>query len=217
MARFKCSLALLVLSAALTHCSKKERSEPRAETQQPSPAASEVMAPASRTLTPEERSRHAAGEALSDDQIIKLVDLANSAEVEEGKFAETKAKHTKVKNFAAKMVMHHGQAKQKGEKLATTLSLTPAESSLSSKMKNESDSSLAQLKSTPSTDFDRAYVDAQVDEHKKVLSTLDDKLIPSAKDQQLKSLLQEMRTTVHSHLVEAQQLQTDLQAKPEPR
>ncbi len=228
MARFKCILSLVVLSGALMHCNRNDRSERRAEGEQrfpPSATATEKMTPASGTLTQEEknreaqdeRSRQATGEALSDAQIIKLVDQANGAEVDEGKFAETKAQHAKVKSFAAKMVLHHGQGKQKVEKLATKLSLTPADSSLSTKMKSESDSSLTDLKAAATKDFDRAYIDAQIAEHKKVLSTLDDKLIPAAKDAELKSLLRETRSTVNSHLMEAQQIQTDMQGKPEPR
>jgi putative membrane protein len=227
MARFKCSFfSMVVLSAALVHCSKRESSESRAET--PGPAAtteaSGTMTPASRTMAPDETRRSgpatgtagpesmgAAGESLSDEQIVELVDLANTAEVEEGRFAQTKAKHSKVKSFAAKMVMHHGQAKQKGDKLATKLALTPAESSLSGKMKSESESSLTQLKDTPVKDLDRAYIAAQIKEHEKVLSMLDDRLIPAVKGAELRSLLQEMRSTVQSHLSEAQQIETDLQ------
>jgi putative membrane protein len=53
-------------------------------------------------------------------------------------------------------------------------------------------------------------MDAQVDEHQKVLATLDDKLIPQAQNADLKSLLEKVRAKVASHLKMAQDVQASL-------
>jgi len=47
---------------------------------------------------------------------------------------------------------------------------------------------------------DRIFVDAQVDEHQKVLELLNNKLIPQAQNQELKSMLEKVRTKVAGHL-----------------
>jgi putative membrane protein len=59
---------------------------------------------------------------------------------------------------------------------------------------------LASPKTTTGSDFDRAYIDAQVKAHQEVLDALDNKLIPNAQDASLKANLQQVRPTVAQHL-----------------
>ena len=155
-----------------------------------------------------------APQVMTDEEIFKVIDLTNTAEVDQAKVAQTKAKNAKVKNFAAMMITQHTKAKDKGNKLSTKLGVKPSESSTSTMLKSDTDSMLSQLKSEPAADFDRAYMDRQVEAHQKVLSMLDEKLIPNAKDPELKTLLQDMRTTVESHLKDAQTIQASLAAMP---
>jgi putative membrane protein len=86
---------------------------------------------------------------------------------------------------------------------------------MSTQLKLEGETTMSELKSTAPKDFDREYMDAQVDAHQKVLSALDEKLIPSARDPELKTLLNEMRTTVESHLKDAKKIQGSLGAASE--
>ena len=73
---------------------------------------------------------------------------------------------------------------------------------------------MAELKSAPAADFDRDYIGAQVEGHKKLLSALDEQLIPSARDSELKTMLHDTRATVESHLKEAEKIQSSLAATP---
>lgn len=226
MARFKTSsVSVILLSAALLHCGKEATSEPRTPAPGPETAStpptsgSEQMTPASGTAPAPEAAPAAAPTTatptpapLTDEQIAMVMDLANTAEVEQAKFAQTKAKSAKVKNYAAMMINHHGKAKDKGSKLTTKLNMKPAESPTSTQLKSDTDAMMSSLKSAGPADFDRAYIASQVDAHQKVLSTLDEQLIPNAKDAELKALLQEMRSTVDSHLKEAQKIQNELGA-----
>jgi putative membrane protein len=73
------------------------------------------------------------------------------------------------------------------------------------------DEIMSSLKSSSGgSDFDRAYIDAQVKEHTKVLELLDNKLIPQAQNADLIKALQGIRSKVASHLQEAQDLQASL-------
>jgi len=225
MARFKTSyVSTILLSAALVHCGRDKSPEPAATapppaepvTMTPPPQQEQQMTPAAGTTEPAPATApapaEAAAPALSDEEIFKLLDVANTAEVEQGKLAQTKARSAKVKNFAALMIQHHTKAKEKGSKLSAKLGITPAETAMATQMKSEADSKLMNLKNTSGQDFDRAYMDLQVEEHQKLLTKIDEKLMPSAKDPQLKALLQELRTTVESHLKEAQKIQGELSA-----
>jgi len=47
---------------------------------------------------------------LNDQQIAKITDSVNSAEIEQAKLAQQKSKNQQVRQFASMMIQHHGQA-----------------------------------------------------------------------------------------------------------
>lgn len=214
-------LCLVFLSAALFACGKESSPPPASpepvalSTKEPEPA--EPMSPASGTLSPNdetpttpesEAAPPRAAPALSDPEIAEVLLLANTAEVEQGKLAQKRAKHPKVKSFAAMMIADHDAAKKKLDKLA----LEPASSSLALDLKSDSENLLASLKGAAAADFDVTYVNAQVDVHRKVLAAINDQLIPSASAPELKSLLQEAQALVSAHLAHAEELKAELSA-----
>jgi putative membrane protein len=146
-------------------------------------------------------------EALNEAQIAKITDLANTAEIDQGKLALGRAKAPGVKKFADMMVKHHGEAKQEQTKLFKKLNLTMADSSTATALKNDGDRTLADLKKADAAGFDAAYVTSQVDAHQKVLDALDAQLLPAAKTPELAENLRKMRATVEQHLKDAKALQ----------
>jgi putative membrane protein len=147
---------------------------------------------------------------LSEGQIAMIVDLANSAEIEQGKIAQTKAKSPSVKKFAAMMVKHHGEAKVETDKLMKQLSLTPVQSPSAVALKADSDKALGTLRGAGGAAFDVAYIDGQVVAHQEVLNLLDQQLLPSAQTKEVVDALQKARTVVASHLEQARALQAEL-------
>ena len=148
-------------------------------------------------------------DALSDEQIAAVTDAANSAEIAQAKLAESKSKDAGVKRFAAMMIAHHGAAKAKQAKLKLKL----AESSVSAGLEADAASTLDALKTDKGKDFDKAYIAAMVDGHQKVLDTINDKLLPNAKNADLKAYLEEIKPRVEQHLKEAKQLQESFDSK----
>jgi putative membrane protein len=177
-----------------------------ASTDSPATAPAPVVekASAEKAVTPAAAPEPA---SLTEAQIAQFADLANSSEVEQGKLAQGKAKAPAVKEFATMMVKHHTEAQQEQAKLFKKLKLTPAESPASTELKADGDKVLASLKSASAADFDRTYVNAQVDVHDKVLKAIDEKLLPAAHDAELTAGLRKMRTTVEAHLTQAKTLQ----------
>lgn len=147
---------------------------------------------------------------LTEPQIAMITDLANTAEIEQGKLAQTKAKNPAVKKFAAMMIKHHTDAKADQAKVFKQLSLTPTQSQDATALKEDADKALGSMRGADGAAFDLAYIEAQVDEHQKVLNTIDQKLLPAAKSEDLVSGLKKMRETVESHLKEAKTIQADL-------
>lgn len=148
-----------------------------------------------------------AKEALSEAQIAKITELVNTAEVEQGKLAQGKAKAPAVKKFADMMIKHHGDAKQEQAKLFKKLSLTPADSATAAALQADGEKTLKSLKDADAAGFDAAYAKSQVEGHQKVLDALDAQLLPAAKTPELAEGLRKMRATVEAHLTEAKSLQ----------
>ena len=146
------------------------------------------------------------GPPLNDSQVARITNDANSAEVEQGKLARSKAKDPRVKKFAERMVKHHTEAKDKQAKL----NLQTASSDMAMKLEQDADKTLSDLKANSDASFDAEYMADQVKEHQQVLDSIDRDLLPSAKNDDLKSYLKDIRSTVESHLKDARDIQTKL-------
>jgi len=201
-----------VVSLAVVGCQRGSTPQPDNQ-RMPSPPATEVTpnnnanpgtpAPAA---APTETTAAASKVQLTDEQIALVTNDANSAEIEQAKLAEQKAKDPRVKRFASKMVKHHTEAKDKQAKLE----IKTASSALSTDLEKSAGTTLADLKALSGAAFDTAYMNAQVDEHKKVLDTIDSALLPNVKSADLKAYLSDIRPTVEHHLKDAQNIQRNL-------
>jgi len=143
---------------------------------------------------------------LEDAEIVAITDAANSAEIEQGRLARDKAKDPRVRDFAAMMVDHHGRAQQDQQKL----SVESAANAESRRMQGDAEEALQALKQKRGKEFDRAYLQLQIDEHRNVLEALEDQLLPSAKDPKVKAYLENIKPKVESHLAQAERLQAEL-------
>lgn len=162
------------------------------------------------TTTPGTGASAPAAVTLTDDQILHVLHIANLGEIDQAKHAQAKGKHAKVKAFAAMMIKDHTAADTKGTDMAKQAKLTPADNQVSTQLKTDSDKTMEQLKAQTGADLDRAYMDAQVKAHQTVLDTIDTKLMPNAKDANLKAMLTETRPKIEAHLKEAQEIQKTL-------
>lgn len=148
-------------------------------------------------------------EKLGDPEIAQVTEAVNSAEIDQAQLARQKSKNAKVRAFAAMMIEHHGEAKRK----QADLKMSTAPSTFSRNLSEESNTTLQTLRNASSADFDRTYLQAQVDGHQKVLDALDRDLIPQAQDNRLKGYLAELKPTVERHL---EQAKADLKALSTP-
>lgn len=134
------------------------------------------------------------------------VDVADAGrlEVELGKLAETNASAASVKNFGKQMVTDHGKANDELMTLAKTkgITLPAALSDKCQKMYND-------LSAKKGSDFDKAYMDAQVDGHKDVVDLLQ-KESDKGEDPDIKAWAQGKLPTVQHHLDMAKQIKDGL-------
>jgi putative membrane protein len=176
----------------------------------PPPQSINDTTPSNAAATADAPSTMAKPTRLSESQIAMITQLANTAEIEQAKLAQSKAKSPSVKKFAAMMVRDHTEAKNEQAKLYKRLNLTAVQSPDAIALKDDADRATGSLRGADGQAFDVAYMDAQVDAHQKVLDAIDKNLLPAATQQELIDDLKKMRSTVDAHLKEAKSLQAQL-------
>jgi putative membrane protein len=180
-------------------------STPAAQPAEPAPAA---------TMDPTDPTAPAGGTPtsafLSDAQILQVTHTANSGEIAQANLAQEKTKDARVKKLAQMMISDHSDADKRGGDLAQKENLMLTDSPVSMNVKSDGDQIMDDLRGKTGKDFDKAYVAAQVKEHQAVLDAIDGKLLPNAKDDEVKSFLRAVRPKIEQHLKHAQKLDADL-------
>lgn len=146
----------------------------------------------------------------SDPQIVKTLMNTNDGEIAMAKLAQQKATHPQVKKFAEEMIKGHTKNNQEATELTQSAKMEPAASMKSEAKTLKAQKNLAMLKMKEGTEFDKAYIDGQVSAHKQVLEELRGSLIPSAKNSELKTMLEDTAKDVQEHLEQAQKIQREL-------
>jgi putative membrane protein len=147
---------------------------------------------------------------LTDEQIAGIINAANSGEVQQAKLAIATTKNSQVEAFAKHMVKAHSEANAKETKLMVSDHLEMADGMLSTKLQQDSSKLMDSLRQKTGTDFDKTYMDAQVNEHQQLLDAIDSKLLPAVKNADLRSYVQAVRGKVTEHLKKAQEIQKSL-------
>jgi putative membrane protein len=195
MNRIVAVAAALALTAA---CGDSEASEQAATADVPQPSVAE--APAAPTAAP----------AVTDPQIAAIVVAANQVDIDAGELARERASDPRVKEFAQRMVTDHSGVNKAASDLVGKLGVTPEPNATSQKLTADGEASRTSLQGQSGAAFDRAYMANEVAYHQAVLDAIDQTLIPSAQNAELKALLEQTRPAVAAHLDHARQLQTSL-------
>jgi len=146
----------------------------------------------------------------SDANIVALLDEANAADSSAAAIAVTKGTNSKVRDFARQMMRDHHMLRTQGAALAKKLNVTPAAPSddpVQPMAQNETNTLNTTAKGK---DFDKAYIDAEVDAHKAVLD-LATKAAGQTQTTELKNLIQKAAPVIQGHLDKAQSIQKSLQ------
>jgi putative membrane protein len=195
-ARFPAAwLAILTLAA----CGDRDRSE----------AAMDTAAAGPETGMAADTAAAGAGAALSDANIVALLDEANMADSSAAAVASTKATNPEVKNFAKLMMTEHHALRKQGQQLAKKLNVTP-EPPASDPLKPLAENEMAALKAAPKgRQFDSVYIEQEIAAHKAILD-LADNAEGQAQNEQLKALIGQAKPVIQKHLDQAEELQDKL-------
>jgi putative membrane protein len=138
----------------------------------------------------------ATGIAVVADDAKFAVDAANGGmtEIELSKLAVAQATNAKVKEFAEGMIADHSKAGDELKAIAVTKNITLPDS-----LNADSKKAWTDLSAKKGADFDKAYVDKMVSDHK---STVDlfESASKNVKDPELKAFADKTLPTIKAHL-----------------
>lgn len=145
----------------------------------------------------------------TDADIVAFLVAADSSEIAAGKLASTKATDPSVKAFAKKMVSDHSTMLDQTLTLAENDSIAFATASNDdiAGLRSDSEDALQELTDKQTgADWDKAYVDKQVDAHQEVIDHVND-FAQVATNPQLVTMLQQALPKLQGHLEAAKALQ----------
>ena len=147
---------------------------------------------------------------LNDAQIAAIAVAANEVDINAAKVAESKASNPEAKAF------DHTDVIKQATALVTKLKVTPEENIVSRSVRSDGQKNLDRIKKLNGKPFDKAYIYEEIVFHKQVLDLIDQRLLPSAQNEELKALLVKVRAAVASHLEHAQKIQPIVDEMREP-
>ena len=147
-----------------------------------------------------------AADAPTDPQIAQIAYTAGNLDVVAAKQALARSHNKAVRAFAQQMVRDHQAVNAKALALVKKLHVTPQDNPTSQSLTKGAAAERTKLGHMSGAAFDREYVSNEVAYHKTVNGALGSLLIPSAKNGELKSLLETGLTLFREHQAHAEQV-----------
>jgi putative membrane protein len=146
----------------------------------------------------------------SDPEILNAIMTFNTEEMNLSKLAREKTRTPRVKKFAETMFQEHARSNDRMASFRTQQNLQLQETRKSMKVKSKSHNTLENLQAKSGTEFDRAYMDAQVNLHRETLQAIEADYLQKTQNTHLRSMLQKTKTDVQHHLQQAQEIRANL-------
>jgi putative membrane protein len=125
----------------------------------------------------------------NDAQIAHIAYTAGNIDIKAAQLALEKSKNKEVRTFAQDMVRDHKAVNDQALALVKKLNVTPQDNDTSKALMKQAAEQQASLKELNGAEFDKAYAENEVAYHKTVDGALQNILIPSASNAELKDLL----------------------------
>jgi putative membrane protein len=198
---------MIALSAATLLVACKPKDNATGDTTTAAGAVATGSDSANKARTDSANTAANADKGWTDGQILAFTSTANKGEIAEGKLAETKATNAKVKAFARQLVTDHTAMQSEGNAFAKKNNITPdsTKGDVRDLAKDANDEMQDLNSKAKGADWDKNFVDKEIDGHKKVLDKIHD-LQNSTQNAQLKDMLTKAATKVQQHLDKAQAL-----------
>lgn len=191
---------LFILSGALFLSGALASAQARPSGEQPTPTNASPSAPTAGEagLSAQQQEQNSAAGSMQDKAFVRSALEGGMAEVQMGQLAAQKGNSDDVKQFGQKMVNDHTQLGDQMKQVAEQLNVQPPKG-LSKSDKAE----VAKLQALSGPQFDNAYIQAMVKDHKKDLSDFKQEA-DNSQDPAVKHVAQQGAQVIdqHLHLIE---------------
>ena len=146
---------------------------------------------------------------LDDPTIVAIVDAANTYDIETSSLAVTKGHSKVVRDFAAMLERDHRNVRAQDRNLAASLKVTPTPPRDFALAKAHR-AAMASLRKAHGQDFDRVFLQQEVDFHNAVIDAVTTTLLPAIQNAQLKDLVTKVAPAFVAHRDRAQSLLNEI-------
>ena len=147
---------------------------------------------------------------VPDSSIAAVMRAATMGEIVQSRLALKRASNPAVLAFAQRMIKHHTDLINEQSALLATLGAAPLANPTSRMLAATNARQLVTLLPLSGPEFDLAYMNAQIVDHRTVLKIVDTQLLPTARDPNVRDLLLRVRPVIAEHLAEAVAIQATL-------
>jgi len=148
--------------------------------------------------------------SVTPEGVLSQLNVANTTEIQLATVAAKKAASPQVKQIARKLVTDHTKNRDQLRALAQKLNVSLTSSQGGSVSAADSAAMPADLQTKSGADFDRAFVQHEIDDHRSNIEKIEGQILPSMQNEQVKSYLQKTVTEMQGHLSSLQKLQQQL-------
>jgi putative membrane protein len=150
-------------------------------------------------------SAQQAAAKLDDPTIVAIFDAANTYDIETGSLAHRKGSSHAVREFGEMIAHDHENVRTQGRTLAKSLGVTPTPPANFALATAHADA-MKSLRAKSGKDFDRAFLQQEVDFHNAVIDAVTKTLLPAIQNAQLKDLVTKVAPAFVAHRDRAQAL-----------
>jgi len=148
----------------------------------------------------------AGSSSMTPANFMAQLATVNTLEIQQGTLARDRATNPQVKEFARMMVTDHTKLNQQGARVAFRLDITTKPGDRAEDMNEDAKDATSDLTDATGSDFDKKYMDMQVEEHQKTLDMLNNAK-GATTEQDLLTVIDGTIPVVQRHLDRAKQLQ----------
>jgi putative membrane protein len=138
----------------------------------------------------------------TDANVVDAITAANQGEVDYSQIGVDKATSPSVKEFAQLMVKDHNAMLDGVKSLSSKLNISPAPNDKVADLQKEVQKDITDLNAKTGKDFDKEFMEEQVDMHQETLDLLTD-LDSRTTNADLKAAIAEAKPKVQAHLDQA--------------
>jgi putative membrane protein len=189
------TLVVLLITVTLAAC-KGDDNQPKGEAK--GPTAQSPAASAPRPVYPE-------------PEAVQILQAIDSARIASARAARERSQNDAILEYARVMIADHRAIRRVLDSLMTATGQTASDNSLSEEIRVANEHFITELMARD-TGFNNAYIAQEINDLERALVLLDTALIPSARNAQVKTTMEQLRPAFEAHLQRAQQIRAAREA-----